>query len=281
MKLSKIKIKIILIVLVVGLTYIVSHGTHKHSKSGEHSHAHNHAHSHGHAHNHNHGHAHSHNHNHNHGNVQTELSNTINHYNNVIFDFLHTKLEKFSKKEQAYIGALIISLAPYPIFILILLFNIKNIKILDIMSCFASGALLGDVLLHNLPDILAEGHSHSHNGRFSIKEFLLEKETLICLGVIVLFVIEKIISLNLIDKQKVGQCDKNDNNNKNNKNNENNETDNYYHHGHSHADSNSRSNTTQNIIISVIGDCVHNITDGLAIGAAYSKSILLNITFQI
>jgi zinc transporter ZupT len=249
---------VILFFLIVSFTYVVSHGNHKNSKGG-HKHVHGHSSHSGHNHNHHHHHEHNHSHNHAEKNLQSQFSNYINHYNNVIFNYLYSKLESFSKEQQAYIGALITSSAPYPIFVLILLFNIKNIKLLDIMSCFASGALLGDVLLHNLPEILTEGHSQEKKGLSFIEEFLLEKETLICLGVIVLFVIEKIISLSLIEKNKVDHFDNSEAQS---------------HHGHSHGNTGSFSNSTQNIIISVIGDCVHNITDGLAIGAAYSKSLI-------
>jgi hypothetical protein len=78
--------------------------------------------------------------------------------------FIYEKIKSYPKLKQAYIGAFIISSAPIPIFIIIAIFNIKNIKILDIMSSFAAGALIGDVFIHNLPEILHYNHhNHEHN----------------------------------------------------------------------------------------------------------------------
>jgi zinc transporter 7 len=140
------------------------------------------------------------------------------------------------------------------------MFNIQNIKILDVMSAFASGALLGDVMLHNLPEILDDSHGHESHPNDSQAEcsmcFLKQKEALICLGVIVLFMIEKIISLYTKNLDDEG-CKENEKVKDS--------------HGHSHGHSHGRSK--QNIIISLIGDFVHNLTDGLAIGAAYATSI--------
>ena len=60
------------------------------------------------------------------------------------------------------------------------------IKILDILSVLAYGALLGDVILHNLPEIYEDD---SHNEK---NNFFGRKETLLGLGLISLFVVEKI-----------------------------------------------------------------------------------------
>jgi zinc transporter 7 len=194
-----------------------------------------------------------------HGHTHGEDSEMTHYISNLLTPWL----EGYSKSQQAYMGAFIVSSAPIPIFILILLFNIKDIKLLDIMSAFASGALLGDVVLHNLPEILNDGgdhnHSHSHETTHGCSWcFLFKKEALICWGVIVLFVIEKIISLytNRFEDNPKSTS----------------EVDDKHSHGHSHGHSHSTGSGNTNIIISIIGDFIHNITDGIAIGAAFSTS---------
>ena len=95
----------------------------------------------------------------------------------------------FSKQKQAYIGAFIVSSASVPVFVIIMLFNIKSIVILNTLSAFAAGALVGDVFLHNLPEIYGAGN-HTNNGGFFTK-----KETLLGFGLIFLFALEKLIKL--------------------------------------------------------------------------------------
>ena len=77
--------------------------------------------------------------------------------------YIADKIRNLSKLNQANIGAAIISSAPIPIFLLIVIFNLKNIKILNIMSSFAAGALIGDVFIHNLPEINIGHSSEEHN----------------------------------------------------------------------------------------------------------------------
>ncbi len=187
-----------------------------------------------------------------------------------ITEFLSEKLDGMTKEQQAYIGVTITSSAPIPIFLLIIIFNLKNIKLLDIMSAFASGALLGDVMLHNLPEIMHShshshnhdhdhDHDHDHNHSHSLFSFLIQKEVLLCIGVVTLFTVEKIIALI------------NGGNNS---------------HGHSHGDDDTKkpsemNNSSTNVIMAIIGDFFHNVTDGLAIGAAYNKNMKLGITLTI
>jgi Cd2+/Zn2+-exporting ATPase len=76
--------------------------------------------------------------------------------------YIMSKIEGLTKYQQANVGAFIISSAPLPIFVIIVVFGIKNMRILDIMSSFAAGALIGDVFIHNLPEVFESKHHHEH-----------------------------------------------------------------------------------------------------------------------
>ena len=189
--------------------------------------------------------------------------------------FIYEKIKSYPKLKQAYIGAFIISSAPIPIFIIIAIFNINNIKILDIMSAFAAGALIGDVFIHNLPEI---SHYHKHNHQNNhikkninsiIHDLFNKNELLLCFGILVLFITEKIMNYfnskienneNKLEKEH----EKNNNNSHKNEN---------HSHNHSH-------NHSSNITISLLGDFIHNITDGMAIGAGFNKNLKLGITLS-
>ena len=187
-----------------------------------------------------------------------------NDYQKYLEKYIINKIKNYSKLYQANIGAAIISTAPIPIFILILLFKIENIKILDIMSSFAAGALIGDVFIHNLPEI-NDNHSHSHNNNSNslnsiIYNLFNQNQLLICWGILSLFIIEKIISyLEEINQRNVIEI-KNDKEIR-------------HHHSHEHNHS--------NIAISLIGDFIHNLTDGMAIGAGFNKNLRLGVSLSL
>ena len=191
-----------------------------------------------------------------------------NEYQKYLEKYIINKIKNFPKLYQANIGAAIISTAPIPIFILILVFNIQNIKILDIMSSFAAGALIGDVFIHNLPEINdnhthTHTHNHTHNNISNnininsiIYNLFYQNELLICWGILSLFIIEKIISyLEEINKGNVKEIKQHD------------------HHSHEHNHS--------NIAISLIGDFIHNLTDGMAIGAGFNKNLRLGVSLSL
>ena len=186
--------------------------------------------------------------------------NTDNEYQKYIEKYIINKIKSFSKLQQATIGAAIISSAPVPIFILILIFNLKNIKILDIMSSFAAGALIGDVFIHNLPEI-NESHDHNHrnhnNKNFSMIFYSLfeQNELLICWGIMTLFILEKTISYLEHNHKHQGKDIE------------------IHQHGHDHNHS--------NIAISLIGDFIHNLTDGMAIGAGFNKNLKLGVSLSL
>ena len=181
--------------------------------------------------------------------------------------FLQDKLKGFTKEQQAYIGAFIISSAPFPIFLIILLFRIRSTKILDIMSAFAAGALIGDVFIHNLPEVFAEqhhshGHSHDHHDHHhhhhsfteNLACQLTKNEVLICWGVLALFIVEKFMQLFSGEKEE--------------------------HHDHHHENKGDHVHSS-NVAISLLGDFIHNVTDGMAIGAGFNKNPKLGYTLSV
>jgi zinc transporter ZupT len=190
-------------------------------------------------------------------------SNEIQKY---LEKYIINKIKNFSKLQQANIGAAIISSAPIPIFILILIFNIQNLKILDIMSSFAAGALIGDVFIHNLPEINHEHnyshHNHDMNNSIMSKLYNLfeQNELLICWGILSLFLFEKLISYfeqRNIDKHEDKKVNK-------------------HHHGHGHEHAHH-----SNIVISLVGDFIHNLTDGMAIGAGFNKNLKIGVSLSL
>jgi zinc transporter ZupT len=165
-----------------------------------------------------------------HNNNNIHKHNHKHNHNNKIENILYENIKNYSKLNQGFFGAFIISTAPVPIFILLYIFNIKNIKILNIMSAFSAGALIGDVFIHNLPEINANNNDEHNNINM----------ILICLGILFLFFSEKIM--------------------------------NYF---------NNENNNNNNIILSLFSDFLHNLTDGMAIGASFNKNLRLALTLSL
>ena len=187
-----------------------------------------------------------------------EHSEGHNHEETYLEKYITEKIRNLSKLNQANIGAAIISSAPIPIFIIIVLFNLKDIKILNIMSSFAAGALIGDVFIHNLPEINFGHnhieHEHNHNFFDILKNIFSKNELLICWGILFLFFFEKIISY-IEHKSETKKIENN--------------------HEHEHTHNHS------NIIISLVGDFIHNLTDGMAIGAGFNKNIKIGVSLSL
>ena len=193
-------------------------------------------------------------------NLSIEHSNDFNKEESFLEKYIIEKIKNLSKLQQANIGAAIISSAPIPIFILIVLFNIRDIKILNIMSSFAAGALIGDVFIHNLPEINSKSDHDSHDENNNIlKNIFSKNELLICWGILFLFFSEKIITY-IEHKNSEKILDKNKGE-----------------HGHAHKHNHNHSN----IIISLLGDFIHNLTDGMAIGAGFNKSIKIGVSLSL
>ena len=193
-------------------------------------------------------------------NLSIEHSNDFNKEETFLEKYITEKIKNLSKLQQANIGAAIISSAPIPIFILIVLFNIRDIKILNIMSSFAAGALIGDVFIHNLPEInisKSDHESHEENNNI-LKNIFSKNELLICWGILFLFFSEKIITY-IEHKNSEKILDKKGE------------------HGHAHKHNHNHSN----IIISLLGDFIHNLTDGMAIGAGFNKNIKIGVSLSL
>ena len=132
-------------------------------------------------------------------NISLEFDQHNNNEETYLEKYLIDKIKNLSKIQQANIGAAIISSAPIPIFLIIVILNLKNIKILNIMSSFAAGALIGDVFIHNLPEInISNSDFHNTDNGTLLKNMFSKNELLICWGILFLFFFEKIISFILL-----------------------------------------------------------------------------------
>ena len=195
-------------------------------------------------------------------NISLEFDQNNNNEETYLEKYLIDKIKNLSKIQQANIGAAIISSAPIPIFLIIVILNLKNIKILNIMSSFAAGALIGDVFIHNLPEInISSSDFHNEVNGTLLKNMFSKNELLICWGILFLFFFEKIISFIEYNNSKKLNINKEE----------------HEHYAHDHIHKHNQSN----IIISLVGDFIHNLTDGMAIGAGFNKNIKVGVNLSL
>ena len=142
-----------------------------------------------------------------------------------------------------------------------------------VMMSFGLGGLLGDVFFHTLPHIM-EGHGHSHDhshehshehghGGHSHSAESMYPSIIILVGIFSFFLLERII-----DKYfSAGHS-----------------------HGHSHGankedeaakDKEKQLRYTKFAVISMMGDFLHNVTDGLSIGVSYLVDYKFGLTTTI
>ena len=130
------------------------------------------------------------------------------------------------------------------------------------MSSFAAGALIGDVFIHNLPEInISNSDFHNENNGTLLKNMFSKNELLICWGILFLFFFEKIISFIEYNNSKKLNINKEE----------------HEHYAHDHIHKHNQSN----IIISLVGDFIHNLTDGMAIGAGFNKNIKVGVNLSL
>ena len=195
-------------------------------------------------------------------NISLEFEQNNNNEETYLEKYLIDKIKNLSKIQQANIGAAIISSAPIPIFLIIVILNLKNIKILNIMSSFAAGALIGDVFIHNLPEInISSSDFHNEVNGTLLKNMFSKNELLICWGILFLFFFEKIIFFIEYNNYKKLNINKEE----------------HEHYAHDHIHKHNQSN----IIISLVGDFIHNLTDGMAIGAGFNKNIKVGVNLSL
>lgn len=239
-----------------------SHGHHHHSHDHKHDHEHEHDHDHDHKdekkeaisetkHHHD-GHHHHHHHHHHHDSAFTikSLEEVKKWLNNSLF----AQLSKYSSEEQSIIGACIISLIPIPILLLIVILGLRQNYLLKILSSLALGALLGDVLFHNLSELFASS-SRIHFTSNQFINILLEKEMMIVYGIVFMILIEKIIP-------------------------------DYGGHNHDHVSGSVKDKcqpqteevSSSEIAVTFINDFTHNFTDGIAIAVSFNISLELGVS---
>ena len=146
---------------------------------------------------------------------------------------------------QGLLSTLFISVVPiFFIYLMNQLMSDRNREaFVHVLLSFALGGLLGDVFFHTLPHIM-EGHSHgdhdhSHGGHHHSEE-MMQTNLIIILGLVVFFMIEKVIH---------GW---------------------FGGHSHNHSEDQEKELRFKKFaVISMLGDLVHNFTDGLSIGVSY------------
>lgn len=134
------------------------------------------------------------------------------------------------------------------------------------------GGLLGDVFLHTLPDCFAEGHHHGHSHHHSESHHHHSGDDVgvrVLVGFAVFLILDIIVRSLDVDGHG---------------------------HNHSHGKSNgscngsaTKKNTTTSqwkllfsstVLLNLIGDALHNFTDGLAIGATFAASNITDSSFD-
>lgn len=132
--------------------------------------------------------------------------------------------------------------------------------VLQFFMALAVGTLTGDSLMHLLPHSIQPSSDDFDSSELHMK--IMQKGIAMMLGIMIFWFIERI--LKLITERK---------SNKNHQN-EVKRLDVDHKHGHSHGSFDVKSESLSSIVwMVVLGDGLHNFTDGMTIGAAFSHSI--------
>lgn len=165
------------------LIYISSeHGNHNHKKIKNHEHVHNDIEE----------------KQHNHNSLkQQKLKDSEDNITNLLTRKTNLLLKDYSKRTQGYLAALLVSLVPFPIFFIILIFRLNNKFFLILMTSFSAGSLLGDVIFHNLSEITHNADANENDLKNnSIFDELFKKELFICYGILLTYIFEKLLIAN-------------------------------------------------------------------------------------
>ncbi|OMJ95050.1 hypothetical protein SteCoe_1584 [Stentor coeruleus] len=259
-------------ILLLGLlTFAYAHAGHKHGKEGGHQHNHdNHLeHEHG-----NDGNGHNHGdfkgkddkgsvYGHNHEDVGIKTEGTwLKGY----FKALNEVVAINGPLAATTVSSLITTSASLMIFMFIWTIKKANLltdEVLNTLTSFACGALLGDVFLHLLPSI-----SSSRNSSLLILAGILTG-LLILAGILVFYILDRILAHN--HSHEVHQPEEKKSEGKNPKRKRQEEPKKEIHE-HKHKES---------AFLLLLADLLHNITDGMAIGASYSINPALGISTTI
>ncbi|EGR26952.1 zinc transporter, putative [Ichthyophthirius multifiliis] len=185
-----------------------------------------------------------------------------------------------NKQQQVITSVLIVSLPSLPVFLILSALgkifqqqgdkNNFSYKLLNILQSFGFGSILGDVLLHIIPYIFEEqhngheGHGHSHD------QENLQTPLMIIFGIILLLTLDYLFMVLNSSSDEENQKHNHENTEKNVKNNIKVEAEKKCDH-HNHQEQNSA-------IPFLICDFLHNLTDGLALGAAFTININFGLT---
>ncbi len=206
----------------------------------------------------------------------------------LLYKYLYKFFMNYPKEIHHYLACGIISFIPIPILIIMMAFGINNPLMLNLLTAFSLGALLGDVIFHNIVHIIAT------KSIFVIKDitimgfinldFLFEKEMFIIHGVILMIFIEKLFQQghsHSHEHEHKEECKEKD---KNVKPIENETT-------KSQSKQAVKSEiitkkkeiedlhiSKSTIIIAFMNDFVHNFTDGIAIASLFRISTKMGIS---
>ena len=115
--------------------------------------------------------------------LEEELDNYnfIKKIKNAIIDFLIP----FSVTQQSYFSVLLINSTTIPIFLLLFFYKFTQSEN-EYLSSFSAGCIVGDVFLHNIPEIFKSEPEEREKQKIG---------ALIAFGVIVFFIIDKLIGI--------------------------------------------------------------------------------------
>jgi zinc transporter ZupT len=132
--------------------------------------------------------------------------------------------------------------------------------VLQFFMALAVGTLTGDSLMHLLPHSIQPSSDDVDTSQ--LHTIIMQKGIAMMLGIICFWFLEKLLKL---FTQKTSN---------NNNENEVKRLEVEHKHGHSHGDFDVKSESLSSIVwMVVLGDGLHNFTDGMTIGAAFSHSI--------